>query len=257
MSKVFAEGISGVDDAMRGIVDICEQIDPDTDGGSSLQLGIMGGTFDPIHLGHLSCAERAREALGLDTVLFIPAGDPAFKQGRRIADADARYSMCELAVADNPSFQVSDVEIRRNGITYTVDTLDSLRRICPHDVVITFIIGTDSLEALHEWKDAPRLAKMARFACVSRPGYIPEAGVIDRLSAIGFEIEFVEAPMLDISSSAIRRLCASGSSIRYLVPNPVREFIVDNGLYAGDVEDPERRDNLRSEDDVRSEGSGV
>ena len=199
--------------------------------GVPRRLGIMGGTFDPIHLGHLNCAERAMEALGLDGVLFIPAGDPVFKQDRDIASTEARLAMCELAVADNPSFCVSDIEIRRHGITYTGDTLEHLRAAYGADVEFVFIIGADSLLTLSDWKDASRLASLANFACVSRPGYEVDPEIVNGLCEAGFHIEFVKAPMFDISSSEVRALCKAGSSIRYLVPYAIRAFITQYGLY--------------------------
>lgn len=195
------------------------------------RIGIMGGTFDPIHFGHLNCAERVREALGLDRVIFIPAGDPAFKQGRDIADSCDRYEMCSLAIADNPAFEMSDLEISRSGITYTVDTLEEIRDRLSGETELFFIIGSDSLHSLHEWKDPAKLAMLARFACVVRPGSGIDASSISELEAKGFRIDVVDAPSLDISSSTIRELCADGLSIRYLIPLSVKRYITEHGLY--------------------------
>lgn len=198
---------------------------------ASKRLGIMGGTFDPIHFGHLHCAERAREALGLDSVVFVPAGNPAFKQDGSVTDSTDRLAMCKLATADNPSFYVSAIETDRSGITYTVDTLEELRREVPDDTELVFILGADSLEYLTDWKDPDHLAELATFACVVRPGYPVCAEELDALAECGFRIEVVEAPLLDISSSQIRNMCSEGYSVRYLTPLSVCDYIEAHGLY--------------------------
>lgn len=224
----------GFDGAPCGTADGLEHL-PFTElgrDGVQARLGIMGGTFDPIHMGHLNCAERASDALDLDAVLFIPAGNPAFKQDQHLAPADARFAMCKLAVANNPAFDASDIELRRDGITYTIDTLEALKGAYAADVEFVFIIGTDAVPTLHEWRDAPRLAKGARFACVARPGYAPAETDVGRLRAMGFTIDIIDAPTFDVSSSDIRARCGRGSSIRYLVPHAVGMFIESNELYA-------------------------
>lgn len=193
-------------------------------------LGIMGGTFDPIHFGHLFCAQQAADVLDLDGVMFMPAGDPAFKQDRTIASAADRIEMCRLAVADNPLFDVSTLETERAGITYTSDTLLQLREYFPECVRLVFIVGSDSVETMEEWHDWKLLAKLADFACVSRPG-TGSAGSVRRLEEDGFTIRQVEGPLLDISSTEIRMRCAQGRSIRYLTPPQVCEYIRRCGLY--------------------------
>ena len=123
---------------------ICERFDDFGKDGKPCRLGIMGGTFDPIHNGHLACAEQAREDLGLDVILFIPTGNPVFKRGQRIAPASDRLAMCRAAIADNPYFDVSDIEIARGGDTYTIDTLRTLRGHFPPNVELYFLAGADS-----------------------------------------------------------------------------------------------------------------
>lgn len=202
--------------------------------GTSRRLAIMGGTFDPIHFGHLFCAEQAATALGFDGVIFVPAADPAFKQGQPLTDIATRMALVSSAVADNATFDVSAVEARRPGITYTIDTLRQFRAHYPDNVSLFFIIGSDSLETLHQWKDAEELAKLAEFACVMRPGSSVSADRMEELTSRGFRIHRVDAPLLDISSSGIRRALREGRSIRYLLPEQVRKKIAALGLYAND-----------------------
>lgn len=191
----------------------------------------MGGTFDPIHTGHLACAEMARGACGLDGVLFMVAARPSLKQEQAVSDAADRLAMCRLAIAGEAAFEVSPLEADRPGITYTADTLRALRGHYPSCVELCFIIGADSLETLPEWRDAPDLAGLASFICVSRPGRFDEGGLITAARDAGFRIEHVSAPLLDISSSEIRRRTARGEAIRYLVPPRVADYIGENGLY--------------------------
>ncbi len=194
------------------------------------RLGIMGGTFDPIHLGHLVCAEVARDACGLDEVLFVVAGSPHFKQGMTHAAPQERLAMVELAVEGDESFFVSDLEVIREGITYTAETLDELTRAHP-DADLTFIIGADSLLTLRGWKDAERIAALARIACVLRPGYAVDQGLLDELAKMGFRITIVEGPSIGISSSQIRQRVQERRTIRYLVPDAVATYICEEGLY--------------------------
>ena len=202
--------------------------------GEVLRLGIMGGTFDPIHLGHLNCAERTLDALGLFAVLFLPAGDPAFKQGADIAPGLWRFEMCKAATDSNSRFFVSDMEINREGITYTIDTLRELSDMLPQNVELVFIVGADALLSLNKWRDIEALGKLASFACVSRPGYAVEGCVVDELADAGVRVEVINAPMLDVSSTDVRMLCSESRSIRYLCPDAVCEMIYESGLYGFD-----------------------
>ena len=221
------------------------------DAGRAVHLGIMGGTFDPIHMGHLSCAERARDACGLDAVLFVPAGTPVFKLDQPVSDASKRLAMCRAAVDSNPAFDVSEIEIARGGSTYTIDTLHQLRAHYPDNVAFALIVGSDVLETLHKWKDAEELAKLASVIVVGRPGQpMGDEACIARLREMGFVFEFVETSGLDISSTALRAWVAEGSSIRYLVPDTVADYVSVYGLYRGGAAALDSMDELGCDDDA-------
>ncbi len=175
-------------------------------------------------------AEMARDACHLDEVIFMVSGNPPFKQGKRIAPGDTRLKMVQEAIKGNPAFSASDAELARDGITYTSDTLEDIRRQHPDDEVF-FIMGADSLLTLSTWHQASRIAKLCKVISLSRPGYEVPQSSLDELMDMGFSFALVEAPLLDISSSEIRRRCQEGSTIRYLVPDPVRDIIIEEGLY--------------------------
>lgn len=192
----------------------------------------MGGTFDPIHYGHLVTAEQAREALDLDLVLFMPAGSPAFKQGAPVSDPEDRYAMTVLATAANASFYASRFEIDRPGVTYTVDTLRALRSWYPPNVELYFITGADAMMDILAWRDADDLASLATFIAATRPGYdIEMAKRRIAQSGIEFDVRYIEIPALAISSSHIRERVHRGSSVRYLTSESVMGYINKNGLY--------------------------
>ncbi len=200
--------------------------------GRSMRLGIMGGTFDPIHYGHLAVAEQAREALRLDLVLFMPAGSPAFKQDARVSDAEDRYAMTVLATAANPAFYASRFEIDRPGVTYTVDTLRALRAHYPVSVELFFITGADAILDLLTWHDAADMARLATFIAATRPGYdIVQAQRRVEASGVGFDVRYIEIPALAISSTNIRDRVRGGKSVRYLTSESVIGYIQKNGLY--------------------------
>lgn len=204
-----------------------------SDPGRVYRLGIMGGTFDPIHYGHLVTAEQAREALDLDLVLFMPAGSPAFKQDKRVSDPEDRYAMTVLATAANAAFYASRFEIDRPGVTYTVDTLSELRRHYPENVELYFITGADAIIDILAWHDAERLASLATLIAATRPGYdIGTAKARIAASGIDFDVRYIEIPALAISSSNIRELVAAGKSVRYLTSESVMGYIRKNDLYA-------------------------
>lgn len=199
--------------------------------GAPVRLGIMGGTFDPIHMGHLACAEMARDACGLDAVVFMVAANPSLKQQRTLASVAERFAMCALAIADDPRFDLSALEARRGGITYTSDTMRIVRDHYPDNVELSFIIGADSLATLRQWHDADLLKRMVRFICVSRPGAFDEPELLRACRDEGFRLDHVSAPLLDISSSEIRQRVGEGRTIRYLVPRAVSDYIEEKGLY--------------------------
>ena len=197
-----------------------------------MRLGIMGGTFDPIHYGHLVTAEQAREALDLDAVLFMPAGQPAFKQDKKVTDAEDRYAMTVLATAANPAFLASRFEIDRPGVTYTVDTLRALRERYPSCVKLYFITGADAIIDIVTWHHAEEIAELATLIAATRPGYdIAQAQARIKRSGIKFDVRYIQIPALAISSTNIRERVAAGKSIRYLTSESVIGFIRKNGLY--------------------------
>lgn len=199
--------------------------------GRPARLGLMGGTFDPIHVGHLSCAEQARDQLDLDGVLLIPAGCPVFKKGQAITPAKHRLAMCRLAAASNPAFCVSAMEVERGGDTYTVDTLRELRALCPANVELVLIVGADAAATLPSWHESEALASLAEVAVAERPGSELDGAVREQLAACGFRASYLRVPLLEVSSSDVQRRLSQGHSVRYLVPDDVLNYIDANGLY--------------------------
>lgn len=190
-----------------------------------LRLGVMGGTFDPIHFGHLLAAEAAGQHFKLDSVIFIPAGDPW--QKTTFATAQDRLAMTKLAIANHSNFQISTVDIDRPGPTYTVDTLQELKKLEP-DAELFFITGADSLAGIGTWKQVEQLWPLATFVGVSRPGHALKAPIY-----AGARIELLEIPALSVSSTEIRAKVNSGESIDDLVPESVSEYIYKQNLYQG------------------------
>ncbi|HOB19134.1 MAG TPA: nicotinate-nucleotide adenylyltransferase [Candidatus Atribacteria bacterium] len=212
--------------------------------GDRRRLGIMGGTFDPVHLGHLMAAEAARESLQLDHVLFIPTGEPPHKRQRTLAPADDRVMMLRLATGSNQYFSVDTIEIDRPGATYTVDTLLQLRERYTDSPELYFIVGGDTLMELKFWKSFELVARLCAFAVYPRPGVSDErlkaeAGSLK--ARYDARISFIQGPMADISSSEIRSRAAQGASIKYLVPEPVESYIAQKQLYRGVIIDDENR----------------
>jgi nicotinate-nucleotide adenylyltransferase len=191
-----------------------------------MKLGVFGGTFDPIHLGHLILAEAAREQLRLDRVRFLPAGDPWRKAMQDVSPAKQRLAMVELAVADNPAFEVDDSEVLRDGPTYTVETLRQLRARLGADDDIVFIVGEDALADMPFWHDPAGIAALVQIAVVPRAG-----ADLPILPFAAERIVRVEMPYIGISSTDLRRRAREGLSLRYLVPAAVDAYIVQNGLY--------------------------
>lgn len=213
---------------------VCERFDelglddPDT----TYRLGIFGGTFDPVHTGHLAAAERVREDARLDAVVFMPAGVPVFKLGQHVTPGKDRLAMCRLATEENPFFDVSDLEVRRAGNTYTYETLRELRAHYPENVELFFIAGADAIITLGKWRNARELTKLARFIAMTRPGYSDdEAKRSVYVDGERLDVDFLEVPGLNISSSYVRSCVSDGRTIRYIVSEPVRAYIEKYGLY--------------------------
>ncbi len=196
-----------------------------------MKLGVLGGTFDPIHLAHLVLAERAYEQMGLDQVLWLPAGDPWRKADRAVSPAEHRLAMVRLAIRGNPAFQVCSLELERDGPTYSVDTLAELGQEHP-DSELVFLLGWDALEDLPNWREPERLIQLARLAVASRSGEQLTPDKLERLlPGLAARVVWIEMPRLDISGTELRRRAAAGASLRYLVPEGVEAYIREQGLY--------------------------
>jgi nicotinate-nucleotide adenylyltransferase len=190
------------------------------------RIGVMGGTFDPIHHGHLSAANEVRHLCSLDEVVFVPTGQPWQKAHREVSPAEDRYLMTVVATASNPRFSVSRVEIDRAGPTYTVETLRELRSSYP-DAEIFFITGADALAQILSWRDADDLFDLAHFVGVSRPGY----ATADLSGFPEGSVTLLEVPALAISSSDLRDRVAAGLPVHYLAPDGVVQYIRKRNLY--------------------------
>jgi nicotinate-nucleotide adenylyltransferase len=190
------------------------------------RLGIMGGTFDPIHHGHLVAASEVAHLFGLDEVVFVPTGQPWMKEGRKSSPAEDRYLMTVIATASNPRFSVSRIDIERPGLTYTIDTLREMREIYGPDIELFFITGADALAQMLTWRDTDELFRLAHFIGCTRPGHhladpgLPEGGV-----------SLVEVPALTISSTECRERVRAGEPVWYLVPDGIVQYINKRGLY--------------------------
>jgi nicotinate-nucleotide adenylyltransferase len=205
------------------------QLDPPGASGSlgtGKRIGIMGGTFDPIHHGHLVAASEVGHYFGLDEVIFVPTGQPWQKDDRKVSPAEDRYLMTVIATASNPRFSVSRVDIDRPGETYTIDTLRDLRAERGPDAEFFFITGADALTRMISWRDASELFAMAHFVGCTRPGH--------RLSMADLpddRVSLVEIPALAISSTECRERVRAGQPIWYLVPDGIVQYISKRGLY--------------------------
>jgi nicotinate-nucleotide adenylyltransferase len=192
------------------------------------RLGVMGGTFDPIHHGHLVAASEVADSFALDEVIFVPTGQPWQKNGRKVSAAEDRYLMTVIATASNPRFSVSRVDIDRPGETYTIDTLRDLRAERGPDAQFFFITGADALAKMISWRDADELFTLAHFVGCTRPGH--------QLSMSDFpadQVSLLEIPALAISSTECRDRVRGGHPIWYLVPDGIVQYISKRGLYRG------------------------
>ncbi|HWG93532.1 MAG TPA: nicotinate-nucleotide adenylyltransferase [Mycobacteriales bacterium] len=186
----------------------------------------MGGTFDPVHHGHLSAASEVRALFDLDEVVFVPTGHPYQKADRDVSPAEDRYLMTVIATASNPAFSVSRVDVDRGGVTYTIDTLRDLRAARPDDDLF-FITGSDALAQILGWREAHRLFELAHFVGVTRPGYEP----VDVTAFPEGAVTLVEVPALAISSSDLRSRVSRGHPVWYLVPDGVVQYVEKRRLY--------------------------
>ena len=196
------------------------------------RVGVFGGTFDPIHLGHLVVAEEVTGRLGLEVTLFVPAGQPWFKDGSPVTDAGHRLNMARLAVRSNPRFRVCDLEVRRPGPSYTVDTLEHLRRAMP-DAEFFVVLGQDALAEIHRWRCPGRVFELATVVGVTRPGAADlDACALDGIfPSAARRVIMLDVPQVDVTATELRRRAAAGRSLRYLAPDSVAAYIREHGLY--------------------------
>ena len=221
------------DDSPVTVPTISERFDPVIARGRPFKLGIMGGTFDPIHHGHLVCAQQALETYGLDGVIFMVAGVSPFKDRMRVSSPEDRLAMVREAVADNPCFDASSFEIDIGGTSYTARTLEEMRAIYPPTVEFYFITGADAMMTIRKWKDSDKLRAQAHFIAASRPGYSLDWFRADEAThgLDAFDVAYLEVPLLAISSTELRDRIAHGRTIRYLTPSAVIAYIAKRGLY--------------------------
>lgn len=200
---------------------------------TDMKTGILGGTFDPVHIGHMAMAEEARRRLELDEVLFIPAGRPWLKVDKHISPARHRVNMVRLAIDGRPYLRLSKMEIERAGPTYTVDTIAQLKsQMSPADELY-FILGWDNLEDLPRWKEPARLISLCRLVSVPRAGSpVPDPDALEAaVPGLSKRLIMLDKPEIDISASVIRQRVSRGLSIEYLVPEAVAGYIAEQGLY--------------------------
>ena len=198
--------------------------------------GIFGGSFNPIHYGHLMICEYIKEEMGLDKVIFIPTGNPPHKDLG--VSAEDRYEMVRLAISPNPDFEISDIETTRVKLSYTVDTIRELKEIYKEEKLY-FLIGLDSLFQLKTWKKIGDLSQEIEFVVALRPGYIDKEEInreIDFLREnFGTKINLIKTPLYEISSTDLRERIHEGKSLRYLIPKKVLDYIEESGFYKGDL----------------------
>ena len=200
-----------------------------------MRLGIFGGTFDPIHVGHLIIAQEALVTANLDEVWFVPTGQPWMKAGTSISEAEDRIAMVELAIESNPAFKISRREVEKEGPSYTVDTISAMRQQEAKGDALFFILGIDSLATLRLWKQPAALFDMCRLIAINRTvneGF--DETELDKIRPDAIEkVEFIEGPIVEISGAKIRQRVHEGKPITYWVPGSVGRYIEDRGLYRG------------------------
>jgi len=199
-----------------------------------LKIGICGGTFDPIHLGHLAITELVRSEFNLDKVLFIPSGMPPHKDLRIVTDSIHRFNMVKCAVSTNPYFEASSIEVERDGYTYTVDTLNELHKMYPPETTFYYIIGADVVMDLLTWKRVEEVFVLTKFIAVMRTGFLDKE-INERIKFLKhkFDIQITsfEAPLIEISSTFIRDRIRKNQSVTYLLNECVEEYVKKNNLY--------------------------
>ncbi len=225
----------GTRDGRAGASVLEEQPDPGQlpTNGIPPRIGVLGGTFDPPHLGHLWLASVAAEAMDLQRILFMPAAQPPHKRGQPISRASDRLVMTHLAIGDDPGFELCPIEMERPGPSYTVDSIEQLQQIHGPDAQLFLVMAADSIAAIGTWREPERLLSMVEWVVGPRPGVpVPDRSALrERFGEAARRIHLLDGPSLDVSSSEIRRRVAAGHVIRYLVPRAVEKLIADRGLY--------------------------
>jgi nicotinate-nucleotide adenylyltransferase len=196
------------------------------------RIGVFGGTFDPVHVGHLLVATYALDALSLDTLLFVPAGRPPHKPGQIVSLDEDRWAMLELAIAGRPGFEMSDADLVREGPSYTVDLLKRLTSTYG-DVQLFFVIGADSLRDFHTWHQPASIPALATIAVAGRPGVVVDIAAATHLTpALAGRVVEIDIPLIDVSATTIRERIREGRPIWYQTPKPVEQYILDHRLYS-------------------------
>lgn len=216
--------LTGLTDPVKGII------------VTTMKLGILGGTFNPIHLGHLIIAQTALEKFQLKRVVFIPNGQPHYKKAKGLAPARHRLKMVKLAMADNSFFSVSDIESQRKGPSYSIETLQKLKSLYPATTKFYFIIGADTLSELPLWRDIKKLTQLCHFITIGRPDTVSLntkrlTRYLDRSVVADFRRYYLARPLIDISSSEIRNRIRKGQSVKYLVPEEIAKYLRRYKLY--------------------------
>ncbi len=198
-----------------------------------MNIGVLGGTFDPIHNGHIAVAEEVKSRLSLAEVLFVPAGQPWLKEGTPLLAAEHRVQMVRLAISGRPCFRIVTLEVDRGGPSYTVDTIAELQTRLSAGDELYFILGWDNLTQLPRWREPSQMVKMCRLVAVPRPGYpLPDLKAIEAvIPGLSQSLIVLDKPVVDISATEIRSRVAQGLSVRHLVPEPVDEYIRQHKLY--------------------------
>ncbi|MGB3905038.1 MAG: nicotinate-nucleotide adenylyltransferase [Anaerolineae bacterium] len=196
------------------------------------RIGVIGGTFDPIHYGHLAAAEEARVRMNLERVLFVVAGVPPHKLDEEVTPVEHRLAIVSLAIASNPHFEISRVDVDRPGPSYTVDTISILRKQWGQETEVYFIMGLDSLAELPTWHHPQRLIQLCRLLAVKRPGFETDMAELEAsVPGISSRVEIIDMPEVDISSSDLQQRVRDGLPIKYQVPEEVERYIMAHELY--------------------------
>lgn len=196
------------------------------------RIGVIGGTFDPIHYGHLAAAEEARVRMNLERVLFVVAGVPPHKLDEEVTPVEHRLAIVSLAIASNPHFEISRVDVDRPGPSYTVDTISILQKQWRQETEVYFIMGLDSLVELPTWHHPQRLIQLCRLLAVKRPGFETDMAELEAsVPGISSRVEIIDMPEVDISSSDLQQRVRDGLPIKYQVPEEVERYIMEHGLY--------------------------